>query len=270
MQLFNSHTHTNNSLDCDFSADEMCLAAIDAGLSGYSICDHCHGSDYITYSTHDVLKSSFEDAICLKKSYSDKIEVLAGAEFGEILWHKDYIDRLISKFPLDIVLASVHRVRNVPDTNFISRVNFKKYSEEELNHFITRYFEDVLETAQKCDFDSLSHLTLIYRYVCGKYKISVDYTKFDSIIDEILKTVIKRNKALELNTSEINNIGFMPDKKILTRYRELGGSLVTIGSDAHKTKNISLGMHEAINLLKECGFKSYVYFKGRKPQTVLI
>ncbi len=270
MQLFNSHTHTNHSLDCNVPAEEMCLVAIDAGLSGYSICDHCHGSDYITYNTYDVLKDSYADALRLKKLYSDKIEVLAGAEFGEILWHKNYIDRLTDAFPLDIVLASVHRVRNVPDTNFISRINFKKYSEDELKLFVTKYFEDVLETAEECDFDSLSHLTLILRYVSGKYKLFVDLNDFYPIIDKILKTLIKREKALELNTSEINGIGFMPDKDILIRYRQLGGKLITIGADSHKTKNIALGMNEAINLLRECSFGSYVYYKCRKPQHISI
>ena len=268
MLLFNSHTHTESSLDCDVSAEQMCLAAIEAGLSGYSICDHCHSSDYITYSTYDVLKASYSDASRLKKKYHGKIEVFAGAEFDEILWHKEYTDRLISKFPLDIILASVHRVRNVHDTNFISRVKFNQLSKEELSHFITRYFEDVLETAEKCDFDSLAHPTLILRYVCGKYKLSVDMGEFKSLTDKILKTVIEREKAIELNTSEINGIGFMPDKNILARYHQLGGKLVTLGSDAHKTKNLALGLTEAAALLKECGFDNYVYYKERKAQFV--
>lgn len=264
MRLFNSHIHTEHSADCSIPAEDMCQSAVSAGLSGIAICDHCHGCEYITYNTYDVLKSSHKDAYSLAKKYEGKLEVFAGAEFDEIIWSREYIDRLIDTFDFDVILASVHRVRNVSDSNYISRVNFASFTPEALHHFILRYFEDVLETAEKCDFDVLSHLTLILRYVCGKYKIPVNISQFYDIIDEILKIVIKRGKAIELNTSEIGNIGLMPDISILSRYRALGGDLVTIGTDAHLTKNIAHGFSEAVDALRKCGFNHYVYYKNRQ------
>lgn len=266
MKLFNSHTHTKNSVDCNVTADEMCQSAISSGFSGLAFCDHCHGGSFITHSTYDVLTSSIKDARLMAEKYGNQLQVFAGAEFDEVLWSFDYIQRLIDRFDLDIVLASVHRVRNAPDANFISRVDFTAYSQALLREHIRQYFLEVLETAEKCDFDALAHLTLILRYVCGKYKISIDLAEFMPIIDKILKTLISREKALELNTSEVGNIGLMPDIEILKRYRSFGGELVTIGTDAHLTKNISHGFFEAIQALKDCGFNSYYYYKGRKPQ----
>lgn len=270
MLMYNSHTHTNHSLDCTVSAEEMCLSAIGAGLSGYSICDHCHIDGYISYSTYDTLKGSVADANMLKEKYGDKIQVFAGAEFDEILWHPEYAKRLVDSFKLDVVLASTHKVRNVPDTNFISRVNFCEYPKDVLHGFIMRYFEDVLETAEKCDFDILPHMTIIFRYVCGKYGLRVDFDAFSSVIDQILMALIKREKALEVNTSEVNGIGLMPNGEIIKRYHDLGGRLVTIGSDAHMQKNISLGFSNAVDTLKACGFKEYFYYKDRTPVSVLL
>lgn len=263
MRLFNSHTHTEHSADCNIPAEDMCQSAVSSGLSGIAFCDHCHGCQFITYNTYDVLKRSHKDAHRLAKKYEGKLEVFAGAEFDEILWSQDYINRLIDTFEFDVILASVHRVRNVPDSNYISRVNFASFTPEILHHFILRYFEDVLETAEKSEFDVLSHLTLILRYVCGKYKIPVDIRQFNDIIDEILKVVIKRGKALELNTSGVGTIGLMPDINILSRYRSLGGDLVTIGTDAHLPKSVDHGFSEAVDALRKCGFSHYIFYKNR-------
>lgn len=268
MKLFNTHTHTKNSVDCKALPVDMCKSAINAGLSGIAFCDHCHGGNYITHRTYSVLKGSIRDAKLMDVQFGDKLQVFAGAEFDEILWSPEYINRLIETSPLDIVLASVHRVRTNLDSNYISRVDFSAYTNEQLREHTKCYFEDVLETAQKCDFDVLSHLTLILRYVCGGYKLELDLSEFMPIIDKTLKTLISREKALELNTSEFENIGFMPDAEILKRYRSFGGELVTIGTDAHKTKRIDYGFFEAVQLLKDCGFDSYYYYKNRHPQKV--
>ena len=112
----------------------------------------------------------------------------------------------------------------------------------------------------------MSHLTLILRYVSGKYKIKVDLDEFLPIIDQILKTLISREKALEFNTSEFENIGFMPNEEIIKRYRSFGGELITIGTDAHLPENMDYGFREAVNVLKSCGFNGYYYYKNRKPQ----
>ncbi|MBQ2932285.1 MAG: histidinol-phosphatase HisJ family protein [Clostridia bacterium] len=268
MKLFNTHTHTNNSVDCKALPIDMCKSAINAGLSGIAFCDHCHGGNYITHRTYSVLKGSMQDAKLMASQFEGSLEVLAGAEFDEILWSPEYINRLIESSPLDIVLASVHRVRTNLDPNYISRVNFSAYTNTQLREHAKSYFEDVLETAEKCDFDVLSHLTLILRYVRGSHKLDLDLAEFMPIIDKTLKVLISREKALELNSSEFENIGFMPDAEILKRYRSFGGELVTIGTVAHKPKRIDYGICEAVQLLKDCGFDSYYYYKNRQPQKI--
>ncbi len=270
MKLFNSHVHTDNSIDCHTKADDMCLAAIDKGLSGIAFCDHCHGGQFITYSTYDVLKASHRDAALMKEKYNGKLDVFAGAEFDEILWSKEYIDRLIQNEKFDVILASVHKVRGVSDSKYISRVDFGSYTDEQFDFYCKRYFEDVLETAEKCDYDVLSHLTLILRYACGKHNRRINLGDYSALIDKTLKVIITRGKALEINTSEVGNIGFMPDAEILKRYRNMGGRLVTIGTDAHITKNIDYAFDDAIKLLHECGFDGYYYYKERIAQKVYI
>ncbi|MBR5154956.1 MAG: histidinol-phosphatase HisJ family protein [Clostridia bacterium] len=270
MQLFNSHVHTSTSPDCTAPIEDICLAAFGAGFSGIAITDHCSGSHYISYNSYDILKNSLRDVRRLAKEYQGKMEVLAGVEFEEIIWSPEYINRLIATSRFDVVLASVHKVQNVPDTRYFSRIDFSTYTNDELSYYINCYFKDVLKTVKTCDFDVLSHLTIILRYVCGKYKIDFNLSEFMPIIDEILAVLIERDKALEINTSEFSTVGLMPDEKILSMYRTLGGRKITIGTDAHFPQDISKGFDFAIDVLRKIGFDSYYYYKNRLPQKIII
>ncbi len=268
MQIYNSHIHTSASPDCTEPIEAICRAAIDSRLAGIAITDHFSGSLYISYNSYNVLKTSHLNARAMAKKYFGKLEVLSGVEFDEMLWSPDYINRAISTFDLDVVLASVHRVKAAKDNNYLSRIDFSTFTETELSEFVYLYFNDVLKTAQSCDFDVLSHLTIVLRYICGKYRRELDIPQHADIIDEILKVLINRDKALEVNTSEAFNIGLMPDANILARYRTLGGKKVTIGTDAHCKENLLKGFDEAVKALKGLGFDSYYFYRNRQAVKV--
>ena len=270
MQLFNSHVHTSASPDCKELIENTCRAAVAAGLSGFAVTDHFSGSQYIRYNSYNILKTSHKNARRMAKEYEGKLNVLLGVELDEMLWHPEYIARVISSFDFDVILASVHRVKNAKDNNYLSRVNFSAFTKEELSEFVDCYFNDMLKTVKNCDFDVLCHLPLPVRYICGKYKRSLDILQHSEIIDEILKTLISRDKALELNTSEISNVGLMPNKEILMRYRQLGGTKVTIGTDSHFKENIAKGFDAALNALGDTGFDAYYYYKNRQPVEIRI
>ena len=130
---------------------------------------------------------------------------------------------------------------------------------------IKKYFETTLENISIfSDFDTLGHLDYIVRYApdTSEY-IPEDY--FD-IIDEILKIIINKNIALEVNTSALKTTyGIInPHPDILRRYRGLGGELITIGSDAHEPRYLAFGFDILTNLLTDIGFSSYVTFKNRQ------
>jgi histidinol-phosphatase (PHP family) len=58
--------------------------------------------------------------------------------------------------------------------------------------------------------------------------------------------------------------------KILSRYKCLGGNMVTLGSDAHNRNNVARNFTEAAVLLKTCGFDSVYYFEDRIPKKIII
>ena len=83
---------------------------------------------------------------------------------------------------------------------------------------------------------------------------------------------IENNKALEVNTSTISKpLGRpMPGEDLLKRYKNFGGKLITLGSDAHKKEVLGKDLVTAIEMLKKIGFSSYCYYEKHTPVEVKI
>lgn len=161
--------------------------------------------------------------------------MLAGVEIGENILHKKDAEEVISGSNFDIVLGSVDAVQFKNQTFPYSKIDFSRFLQDEINEYISAYFDDMLEMIKTTDFDMLSHLTCPLRYISGKYGIAVDLKNFADKTDIILKEIINRGIALEINTSSLDTdyTFLMPDIPIIKRYKELGGYLLTLGSDAH-------------------------------------
>ena len=114
----------------------------------------------------------------------------------------------------------------------------------------------------------LAHLTYIFRYINGKYEKNLDWRIQEEKILRVLRTIIQRNIALEINTSCIGSSydEWLPNKEILDMYIQMGGRLFTLGSDAHKAEKIGTGFAEVKAYLRQKGIDTLVYYKQRKPQ----
>ncbi|MBR5552985.1 MAG: histidinol-phosphatase HisJ family protein [Clostridia bacterium] len=261
------HTHTDSSPDCSCDIDDLCKAQINKGTSVFAITDHFNMDAKDSGEDIDApIVSSFKKATEAAEKYKDKIEILRGIEVGEGIWYKDVAEKMIGRFDFDVVIGSVHTVITEEIKGPYSMFDFSTLSSEELERFVVKYFDDLLNTANQCDYDILAHLNCPERYVNGKYKIGYDFMKHEEIIREILKTVIRRDKALELNTSNNSFCKgfFMPDAKILSIYHDLGGSLLTIGSDAHFAENACIAFDQAEEILHSLGFSTLCCFRKRK------
>lgn len=259
--LINCHSHTKFSHDSNCEPTDGFNSARGKGLAGYAITDHC---DIESCEINDV-KAPIIQSVKTARSLGEG--VLAGVEMGEALWHNDVANDIIASADLDIVLGSVHAVRYGEYTMPFSGIDFSAFSKKQIFEYMNAYFNDMLETLEKCDFDVLSHLTNPLKYITGKYGIKVNLKEYSEIIDKILKGIIEKGIALEVNTACIGSSynEFMPEKPIIARFKELGGYLVTLGSDAHTADRMTNGFTDAVRALKEIGFKNLYYFKKRIP-----
>ncbi|MBE5781497.1 MAG: histidinol-phosphatase HisJ family protein [Clostridiales bacterium] len=115
------------------------------------------------------------------------------------------------------------------------------------------------------NFDVVAHINFFSR-ACPYADKEIRYSDAPDAIDTVLKAMVERGKGLEVNTSSYGKFGFfMPGDTIVKRYLELGGEVITIGSDAHSADALGSGIKEAREMLKQVGCRYYATFAERKP-----
>lgn len=264
--VWDCHTHTRFSHDSECDPTASLKAANEKGITGFAVTDHC---DIEFCENADVKTPIAKSADCARQTGEN---VLVGVEIGEGIWHKSVARDIINDNRFDIVLGSVHAVKYKNFTLPYSTIDFSAFSQDEIEKYLNSYFDDMLEMLETTDFDVLTHLTCPLRYITGKYGKQVDLKIYSKKIEIILQKIIQKGIALEVNTSCLNSNynALMPNTDIIKQYKQLGGYLVTLGSDAHEAKRIAYGFDYALEELKKLGFCNIYYYKNRKPVGVEI
>ena len=261
-----SHIHTDCSRDAADPATMICDRAAKLGLYSVTITDHCECNRYLADGYDKSICQSIFEAHKASAIFQGKLHVHSGVEVGQPLQEPSAAADLFERCEFDFVLASVHNVRGKEDFFDLD------YTKENLEEVLERYFDELLQTIEWGGFDSLAHLTYPWRYIVGEHGIPIDDKRWEKRIDEVLKLLIEKGKALEVNTSGLRQrLGVsMPDLPVLRRYRELGGSLVTIGSDAHRWADVGAGIERGLELLQKAGFGHFAIYVSRQPKILPI
>ncbi len=262
-EITDLHIHTAFSYDGKSLAEEYVLAAINAGDKRIGFSEH--------YDYDCVISGTGKNApLCnlvaykteierLKNKYSDKIEILFGAEFGYDKRACDRYAELIEKFRFDYVINSVHLFKG---TDFYLSDEIKKYGVSAKELF-KQYLETVEESVcASYPFQIIGHLGYPLRYSPSKEE-NFGYNEFSSYYDEIFKKIIDKDKFLEINTSTKTDRPFFPCKKAAERYVMLGGRKFTFGSDAHSVARCKAGEADARAFADKFDI-DFSYFKGGK------
>lgn len=196
----------------------------------------------------------FREGNRLKKKYEDKIKVKLGIEFGV---QKEYIKQYeddFAKYDFDFVIMSNHQQDNLESWTY----DFQRGKTQE--EYTRQYYEAILDCVKLYkNYSVLGHLDLIKRY--DSYPHYPD-EKLKDILSDILKIVIADGKGIEVNTSSFKYglDDLTPSRYILELYYNLGGKIITIGSDSHKCDRVGDHFDEVIEVLKEIGFKEIYTF----------
>lgn len=265
LNLFDSHTHSDNSPDGEHSVTFMCEKAVANGLMGFALTDHCDIDTYQEDSFQLRMIQSVFEARKAQLSFGQRINLTVGIELGQPLSDELVARAALESHNYDFVLGSVHAIRGQPDFYYLNAADM---APEQVDSLLTRYFDEVLETVRRFPFDVLAHLTYPLRYITGRDGVPVDLKRYAEQIDAVLHALVKSGRGLELNVSGLyGSYGRpMPPRDILKRYREIGGEIVTLGSDAHRAENIGRGIEDGMQLLRECGYRYFAFYKKRAPR----
>lgn len=265
-KLIDCHSHSSNSPDADESVEIMCDKAVKLGLFAYGITDHFEANGYNNSYYVTSSRNSFLEIVNYRNNYKPETKILAGIEVGQPLQDVAVSNEIIGRFEYDYILASLHNLKFHTDFAFLD------YEKTDVDSVIKKYFEELLEIAKWGNFNVLAHLTYPARYIfkrCG-HRLNLD--NYKAQIDEVLKEIIKKDIALEINTSTLRSeLKFtLPQQPQVDRYVELGGKLISVGADAHNSEYIGFGIEYAYEMVKKAGLNEVCYFEKRQPRLLKI
>ena len=253
-------------MDSETPLTEMVEAARAAGLRELVTTDH--------------LDLQQEDATILKdwdwtpvvEQYEEArkgaggLKLLLGIELGGAQTDPERSERLLAGAPLDFVIGSVHNMSLAAGSLDFYYMDFR--DEAFARSVMDDYIGSMLELVKLPCFDSLGHLIYPLRYINGRGGHHLTLEPWQDQVDTIMRTLMESGRSLEFNTH--NGEEVLPWIPVLERYAELGGELITIGSDAHRAENVAKGLEQAVEILKAKGFRWLALYEKRKVHPVAL
>lgn len=257
--MFDYHIHSNFSADCETPMEDTIEVAITKGLKEICFTEHID-YDYPDPTIEFELDLERYDQKIkeVQAKYKDKISIKKGVEIGVQPHLLDRYNELLHKETFDFIICSMHTA----DQKNLHRGDF--FNNRTIEEAYELYYEELLYCVKNFEaYSILGHLDLVKRY-----RTLTSDTDFHDIIESIFTTIISKGKGIEINTSGfaygLNSA--MPSEDILKLYKECGGEIITVGSDAHEARHVSHRFKEIYQLLDSLGFTSIATFHNREPK----
>lgn len=272
MELIDCHIHSACSDDGRDPMPDMARASRYAGVGFVCFTDHVDLDRYETgvpdpdcFANRAATHAAYRETL---KAAPEGLKVRLGIELGEGNHDPARASAIASSAEFDFVLGSLHNVRGMMDFYGLSYVS-KDFCKE----MFDRYVAELWELSKLNFYDSMAHIGYPMRYSrrAGFADMAIDMRSYGSELTEIFKNLIQNGRGIEVNTAGYRDEyigGPIPSADVLRRYRELGGELVTIGSDAHCVSQAGAGLRSGMELLQRLGFSYVTVFENRKPQFI--
>lgn len=265
-KLCDFHLHTSFSADSEASMEAVIRSGIQKGASILCFTEHMDidfPPQYDMDFTVDMeaYRKAYEH---YRDLYAGQIELLWGIELGVQPHLTKELTDYVNQYPFDFIIGSSHIIRG-KDPFYPEFWEGRTSSQA-----ITDYFAATLDNLNAfTDIDVYGHIDYVVRYAPEKNK-GYSYQAYREILDTLLRKLVDQGIGIELNTGGFKyGLGHPnPCEEILIRYRQLGGEILTLGSDAHTPEYVTYYFPQSIALLKACGYTHYTIFKNRKPQFI--
>ncbi|GIM27998.1 histidinol phosphate phosphatase [Clostridium polyendosporum] len=264
--LYDYHIHTTYSVDGKNTLLEVCKSAVEKGLKEIAITDHFEPTSkdekYEIYKPNNLLLEVAE----ANEIFRGKLKVKVGVELGQPHLFSSTSQALVNSVPFDYVVGSVHKLPGDIDVNEID------YNSVALEEICQIYINQVKKLVINADFNCVGHIDLIKRYSTDIYKSRITLMMQQELLKQIFKILILKGKGIELNTSGLRQAPkeTMPGIDVLKLYHELGGEILTIGSDAHCANDVGKDLETGIEIARQAGFKYLTLFSNRIPEWIMI
>jgi histidinol-phosphatase (PHP family) len=264
--LVDLHVHSACSADGASSIAEYARRAAALGFVEVGFCEH------VDFDPRDqdygyLVPSDYDHQVAHARALALKVQLRQGVEVAYQACLEDEIRTWLAARTWDYVVASVHLLDYADGWAIVSEPGstgayFATHSQRQA---FLPYFEELLRTARSGLGDILGHFDLVKRYGVAHYG-PFEPAAFEEEIRAVLRTMIERGVGLEINTSGLRQLPGepYPALTVLRWYHELGGEILTVGSDAHHAGDLGAGIGEALALAQEAGFRAMATFEQRR------
>lgn len=271
MQLFDNHNHSQFSFDGKGTTVEISArSAISRGLGGIAFTDHC---DYYIPTFKSAYESIVPEQFDIKAQQEEidrvkeilckdnDFKILKGIEVGMYEECREEIRKTLTDNSFDQIIASVHYLEKT-DPYYGGFYEGKDWKQAYGIYLETIYREMVWMN----DFDIVGHFDYVARYAPYPQD-GMPYRDFSDIFDAIFRYLIENGKALEINTKSCKGTRGRKtslDNNVLLRYKEMGGEIITLGSDSHNPESVAEGFEETAALIRSLGFRWNAHYENRQ------
>lgn len=256
--MFDYHMHSTVSFDGHATPEQMLAAARAAGLREICFTDHMDEDPLRDSSGFQFTIEDYESAYCSLSAPDLKLRL--GMEFGMLPKNKELAAQSARARDYDFIIGSVHFAEDLD-------VYYPPFWEGKTVLDAERVY---LQTTLECvkahdDFDVLGHLTYLSKSPSHPTNAPIRLDEHRQIIAEIMKVLIAKGKGMEINTSGVDRCGaYLPAAEYLRLFKDLGGKIVTVGSDAHTADRVGQYCFDACAMVKEI-FGYVCTFEKREP-----
>lgn len=265
--MIDCHVHSGISPDSEETYKNICEVANKREIKYLTVTEHYECSDSrqsSQYFTDKYIQKYYNTFMDEKKKWVGEIELGFGIELGQPHLNMKYADKIVKENPFDYVLASCHKIDNIDLSQY-------DYNQIDLEKMTERYLKELLELVQCNCYDCLGHMDLPKRYAYRQGK-KICLSAYDERVEEILKKIISSGHGIEINTSGLRQgvQSCFPSLELLKRYVELGGEIVTVGSDAHRAYNVGDDIEIAYEYIRAAGLHYVCVYLNRRPKRIKI
>ncbi|MEK4153609.1 MULTISPECIES: histidinol-phosphatase HisJ [Paenibacillus] len=266
------HTHHERCGHAVGKLEEYVQRGIELGLQQLGLSDHLpliHVDPASYYPEMAMpmaeLPRYVEECLTLKERYRGVIDLRVGLEADYIEGYEEQIREILSPYPWDYLIGSVHFLGEWDITDHRQVHGWEGKDALEVYRL---YYDAVKKSALSGLYDIIGHMDVIKRFGYGP-QTPEGKAEVKALELETLKVIADSGIAMELNASGLTKpcAEMFPAEHLLQEALKLGIPL-TLGSDAHDPAKLGDGLQEARSMLWHTGFRELAVFEGRRRTTV--
>jgi histidinol-phosphatase (PHP family) len=258
---FDGHLHTNLSPDSYVPIDAYAAQAVERRIAELAITDHVDfepGAPAFDFTTFDGRERVVRDAA--ERWAPQGVTIRFGVEVTYDRRYEADIREHLARHAYDYVIGSVHVYRDSPYHG--ARVAAWTAGRS-LPEIVAPYFDEVLAAIRSELFGTIGHLDFVKRYLVP-HVTPAQLAAAPELYEPLLAALVETGTALEVNTSGLRQAAneTYPAAPVVERFRVLGGTSISTGSDAHRTEAFTAGLERGYGVVAAAGFRELAVRRG--------